>query len=252
MLSSSRGSYFNQAWNGYVGPECDVNCLLKQRLGGGLRGLANTCAIRWTGSLRAMGMDPGAIADSPWRDKEGRQYIIRVKEARLFMDAVFGRNVIRGRTQGPNGQRGWPASFYGHRGMVIFDDCDFSDASGHLDLWDGQGNVRNHDFLDRCNRVDLYNLCYPNRNANLAPFQNLVVRSHGRGGGPRGAPGPRVSTIVSISTVQVGSDAVIGFLFHILVFRRFWRASDSTRGTLTASTVRERLLPLSPSSARAV
>jgi hypothetical protein len=53
-----------------------------------------------------------------------------------------------------------PEAIKGKAGIIHYYDCDFNDASGHLDVWDGY-QVKGSDYLRRCDKIALYNVCNP-------------------------------------------------------------------------------------------
>lgn len=47
--------------------------------------------------------------------------------------------------------------FRGKQGVIVFADCGWSDASGHIDLFNGK-EVESQEYFNRCGKVLLYEL----------------------------------------------------------------------------------------------
>jgi len=130
-------SQFTKMWNDPVvrmSPD-----QIKSSLGGNLSSLTNFCAVRVSHALLHAG-HPIRIP-SDYKDKDGNKYIIRVKTMKSFLEGKFG-----------NGQMISKESSKGKYGVVIFEDCGWSDATGHADLI-SDGQVGHKSFWDQSKRV---------------------------------------------------------------------------------------------------
>jgi hypothetical protein len=104
--------------------------------------------IRGTIALRGMGLEVGQIGNSKWTDAQNRKYLIRVLEMNQFLRAYFGPptwvgvGAVNGGVDAA-GNTIWkhPAELKG-AGIIRYSECGFSDASGHIDVYDGRGNLK--------------------------------------------------------------------------------------------------------------
>jgi hypothetical protein len=60
----------------------------------------------------------------------GMRYAFRVAEFKKYMQQKYGEPTF-------SGGAGSESDFAGKQGIILFDDCGWSDATGHFDLWDG-------------------------------------------------------------------------------------------------------------------
>jgi len=160
---------FYGVWNSYPPSSVDSDELLKAI---DMPWITNTCTVRGTLALQGIGIYPGEIGKTKWRGRGGKRYLIRVAEMVPFLQATFGQAIASGRprrTNQPeaNGIDGvnWiaPAEIIGKAGIIHFSDCVFSDATGHIDVWDGY-NIREHEYFHRCRRAAIYSVCTPKPN----------------------------------------------------------------------------------------
>lgn len=95
--------------------------------------ITNLCTVRMSRALNGAGapIPNGAPGLTTVRGGDGKRYAIRVKEFRQYMRATYGAPTLT--------ERGGVVadSFRGKQGIIIFDVRVWSDASGHVDLWDG-------------------------------------------------------------------------------------------------------------------
>jgi len=160
-------SDFVKVWKNYPGYDKVPSDELLEQLGGDMSWMSNTCAIRTTMALNSIKVRPGDICNARWKDEKRRKYVIRVKAMTRFLRATYGAPAWTGKgvktealdEEGNNIYK-HPESIKGKAGIIHYHDCDFSDASGHYDVWDGY-RVKGHDQLRRCKTFDLYNICNP-------------------------------------------------------------------------------------------
>ena len=120
----------------------------------------NTCTIRISKDLNYAGVPvPGSYPGlATMRGGDGFHYAFRVSEMRRWLTSMFGPPDID--VKGPPVSR---EPFKSAKGIICFD-IHFSDATGHLDLWDGQTffdevyklSYSGHDFFDMARRVSLW------------------------------------------------------------------------------------------------
>jgi hypothetical protein len=147
---------------------------VKRLIGGGINDLdappaeqwlgganGNTCAIRLSRTLNYSGA-PIPKNQSGLRTTRGadqRNYAFAMQEMRAWLTGHFGQPTID-RAGGPPITR---EAFLGKKGIIAFD-IRFSDANGHVDLWDGRTfydelyglSYTGHDFFDMARRVSLW------------------------------------------------------------------------------------------------
>lgn len=116
---------------------------VKKKIGGGVDAgwITNTCAIRLSRSFNYAGAPvPDSYGNSRGqpalaiRGGDKKLYALRVAEFRKWLTAKYGQPTISLKS-GPYGTA--PSQLQGKKGIICFVDCGWSDASGHLDLWDG-------------------------------------------------------------------------------------------------------------------
>ncbi len=103
--------------------------------------IQNSCAIRGTMAVRALGLEPGEIGNTRWTDGSGRKYLIRVLEFDQFLRTYLGPPSwvggagIRTNQLDAEGKPIWahPAELRG-AGIIRYSQCGFGDASGHSKL----------------------------------------------------------------------------------------------------------------------
>ena len=137
----------------------DLDAPPDQQWLGGASG--NTCTIRLSRTLNYSGVpipkNPEGLRTTYGADH--LNYAFAMQEMRQWLTGHFGPPDID-QTGGPPISRD---AFRGKKGIIAFD-IHFSDANGHLDLWDGQtfydevyGMSRaSHDFFDMARRVSLW------------------------------------------------------------------------------------------------
>jgi len=111
---------------------------VKAAIGGNVNAdwITNTCVIRVSHALNMAGAPiPGAHAGlTTVRGANGMRYAFRVSEFKKWLPHEYGPPDIVG-------HGGSIAKFMGKMGIILFDDCGWSDATGHFDLWNGNDCV---------------------------------------------------------------------------------------------------------------
>jgi hypothetical protein len=107
---------------------------IKQLIGGRVDAawIDHTCAIRLSRALNYSGapVPAGFAGMKVVRGGDGKNYAYQVRGMRPWLEATFGRPQIR--AVRPVDRR----QFLGKKGVIAFV-IPFSNASGHVDLWDG-------------------------------------------------------------------------------------------------------------------
>lgn len=106
-------------------------------VGGNIKGLGNYCAVRLSYALIKCG-HPIKI-NSDYKDKDGNKYIIKAKTMESYLDDYY--------------QEGTDInSISGLSGIVYFKDCNFGDASGHVDVI-VNGKVADSDYSEKAKSI---------------------------------------------------------------------------------------------------
>lgn len=146
-------SNFTTLWNAYPTGEKDV---VKALIGGEINAdwIANTCVIRMSRCLNYGGHPiPGNAAGLlTVRGGDGLRYALRVREFQAYLRGWLGapQKTATAATPGID-----PALVSGVTGIIAFDVPGWSDATGHMDLWDGARCV-NHGYFELATGVSVW------------------------------------------------------------------------------------------------
>lgn len=108
----------------------------------------NACAIRMSYAFNYSGMPISRYDGSVSSGKDKKWYLFRVADMKNFVKKHIGGTPIKGHAA---------KDFRGKKGVIIFSDCEWDDASGHVDLFDGK-EVEGHGYFDECGIALLYEL----------------------------------------------------------------------------------------------
>jgi hypothetical protein len=155
---------FLKLWNAYPNGEADE---VKKLIGGAVNAdwITNTCTIRLSRAFNYAGTDwripygykyanqaanPKVL--NTVKGADGLRYAFRVAEFLKYLKEKFGKPQIR-----VFKQRGedMPHDFAGRRGIVVFNDCGWSDATGHVDLWN-KDQIAHHAYWQEAKEVYLW------------------------------------------------------------------------------------------------
>ncbi len=140
---------FDAMWNAYPHGEADE---VKRLIGGNVNAdwITNTCTIRISRALNYAGfaVPYGVAGLNTVRGGDGKRYGYRVAEMRRYLRAVLGPPTV-------TGTGAEVAKFQGKKGIIMFDVRGWSDATGHFDLWDGNGPAH-AEYFDRATTVQLW------------------------------------------------------------------------------------------------
>jgi hypothetical protein len=103
----------------------------------------NTCAVRLSralnyGSMPISGNITKSLKISTMTGGDGKLYIFRVREMKAYLAAALAVTPVKVTDK-------FGEAFSGKRGLVSFDVSGWSDASGHVALWDGSDFREPHD-----------------------------------------------------------------------------------------------------------
>ena len=77
---------------------------------------------------------------------DGKYYLFRVADFKKLLDDHYSKNKVTYKDF---------SKLEGKKGVIVFQDCTFSDATGHVDLYDGN-KVEGKDYRDYCQTYTLY------------------------------------------------------------------------------------------------
>ena len=97
-------------------------------------GFTNGCATRMSYVLNHNGVAIPAIRGETVTGADGKNYIYRVRAINAYLHGIFGNPDIS------MGSDAVAEDFANQQGILVFS-ISFSDASGHITLWDGQEAV---------------------------------------------------------------------------------------------------------------
>lgn len=134
---------------------------VKDLIGGGVNAawITNTCAIRMSRALNYNGIPvpTGFMGLHTVPGGDRKRYGFRVREMRKWLVAALGKPdfELRKPAETPFDR----STIAGLQGLIAFDIA-FSDATGHLDLWDGQEitseNHMSRDYYDAATKISVW------------------------------------------------------------------------------------------------
>jgi Type VI secretion system (T6SS), amidase effector protein 4 len=126
---------FNGAWNkfAYVNvPVADVGAKIGGRVKANIDSgvFQNACPIRMSYVLNYNGVPVPAAGYSVVSGADGKWYIFRVHEMMTFLETTFGK--ADKTADSPR-----PSDFSGLKGLIVIKGHGWSNARGHVTLWNG-------------------------------------------------------------------------------------------------------------------
>lgn len=106
----------------------------------------NACAIRLSYAFNYSGMPISRYDGATSSGKDKKWYLYRVTDMLSFIKQKIGGTPIKGKKL---------EDFKGKKGIIIFRNCNWSDASGHVDLFNGE-KVEGKAYFTDCGNVELY------------------------------------------------------------------------------------------------
>ena len=155
---------FGRLWSSYPNGEPDA---VKKLIGGAVNAdwIVNTCTIRMSRAFNYTSPDWHIPFGHKYVDQsaepkvlntikgaDGLRYAFRVAEFLKYLKEKFGKPQIRVfKARG----EGMPQQFAGRRGIVVFNDCGWSDATGHVDLWN-KDQIKHEAYWEQAKEVYLW------------------------------------------------------------------------------------------------
>lgn len=109
-------------------------------------GFANSCALRMSRALNYSGHEIAYSKGKTGSGDDKKWYYYRVNDVEQYIMSVFG---------GPDMTDATKKSVWMKRGIVLFRNCGWSDASGHIDLWN-KAMAGNHAYWGECPQVSFW------------------------------------------------------------------------------------------------
>lgn len=157
--NDSLNGKFKSIWKWYPHGEAEE---VKKHLGGEVNQpmITNTCVIRVARALSMAGIKirPFTLQNGKSmyliRDGQSNRLPIRVAEFKQYMVAKYGQPQVKVAFS-TDGVDEIPSQLNGKRGIIMFDVRVWSDATGHFDLWDGEG-CAHQCYFDKARNVWLW------------------------------------------------------------------------------------------------
>ncbi len=106
----------------------------------------NACAIRLSYAFNYAGIPINKYDGKVSSGKDKKWYLYRVEDMKSFVKKNIKGTPIKGHSL---------KDFKGKKGIIIFTDCNWADATGHIDLFNGE-KVESHDYFGTCGTAMLY------------------------------------------------------------------------------------------------
>jgi hypothetical protein len=158
LAMPSRLDNFDAMWDAYPNPGGSAEAA-KRTIGGQALAVTiqNTCVLRMS---RCFNYSGHPIPNSPSdeiltvRGGDDLHYALRVREFIRYLGRKYGPP-SREHTYPPPGGGEVPADFKGRQGVIAFEVDGWSDATGHVDLWNG-ARCRHNSYFSRARTVMLW------------------------------------------------------------------------------------------------
>lgn len=149
---------FEQMWDAYPNPGGTAE-EAKATIGGQATAetIDNTCVLRVSRAFNYSGHPiPKSATDeiATIRGADGLNYALRVREFTRYMRRKYGPPGYE-HSYPPPGGGDIPPSFKGRQGVVVFEVDGWTDATGHVDLWNGS-RCRHNAYFNRATHVMLW------------------------------------------------------------------------------------------------
>jgi Type VI secretion system (T6SS), amidase effector protein 4/Putative peptidoglycan binding domain len=149
---------FDQMWDAYPNPGGPAEAA-KHTIGGQAANerIDNTCVLRISRAFNYSGNPiPRSSTDEIMTIKggDGLNYALRVREFTRYMKRKYGPPDFQHTYPAPGGGE-VPLSFKGRQGVIIFEVDGWTDATGHMDLWNGS-RCRHNAYFNRATHVMLW------------------------------------------------------------------------------------------------
>jgi hypothetical protein len=158
LAMPSRLRNFDDMWDAYPNPGGMAE-EAKHTIGGQAiaESIDNTCVLRMSRAFNYSGNPiPKSSTDEivTIRGGDGLNYALRVREFTRYLRRKYGPPTVEHSYPAPGGGD-IPASFKGRQGVIVFEVDGWTDATGHIDLWNGS-RCRHNAYFNRAKDVMLW------------------------------------------------------------------------------------------------
>lgn len=108
----------------------------------------NACAIRLSYAFNYSGLPISSYDGKVSSGRDKKWYLYRVEDMKNFIKKHIGGTPIKGQLS---------KDFRGKKGVIIFTDCNWNNAAGHIDLFNGK-EVEGKGYFNRCGTAVLYEI----------------------------------------------------------------------------------------------
>lgn len=196
---------FDAMWANYPVPGGPAD-EAKRMIGGAVDAawITNTCVVRVSRSFNYSGNLVPATSSAllSVQGADRRHYALRVAEFEAYLRRRYGPPTLT-HTYSPALGGPVPDTFVGKKGVICFEVSQWSDATGHFDLWDGAA-CRHHGYFELADAVHLWEVP-------AGPPATVLSGSVGRGGVNQPADVLAVQDRLALRGVDPGPvDGVVG------------------------------------------
>lgn len=202
---------FERMWNAYPAPGGTADDA-KKVVGGGVlaKWISNTCVVRVSRAMNYAGhpIPSGFPNLTTVRGADGMRYALRVEEMRRYLTHVYGPANVAETRKEPRDEI--PEAMKGQLGIIVFLVTGWSDATGHIDLWNGE-DPRHGAYFHKASQIFLWNVATSGE-AKLEPgtFPVPLTASVGKGGRNYPEDVARVQALLDARGIEVGpADGVL-------------------------------------------
>ncbi len=197
---------FAKMWDAYPYPNGEAD-QVKQAIGGQVEAnwITNTCVIRVSRSFNYAGHP---IPDdhhglNTITGADGLRYAFRVQEFYRYLLNAYGQPMLSHTYVELGGQA--PPEFIGRKGIICFIVKGWTDATGHMDLWDGRACIHQA-YFDKASKVHLWEVPDQSTGKQVPPESpRRLIGSVGLGGQNRPEDVQVVQALLKASGLDPGS-----------------------------------------------
>jgi hypothetical protein len=158
LAMPARLKRFDEMWDAYPNPGGTAD-EAKATIGGqaAAETIDNTCVLRVSRAFNYSGNPiPKSSTDEIMtiRGADGLNYALRVREFARYLRRKYGPPDFEHSYPAPGGGD-IPSSFKGRQGVIIFEVEGWTDATGHVDLWNGS-RCRHNAYFNKASHVMLW------------------------------------------------------------------------------------------------
>lgn len=118
--------------------------------------IRNTCVVRVSRALNYTDhpIPRNFTGLTTLRGGDNKRYAVRVKEFKKYLSATYGQPDLTHENSYLSNLI--PLSFKGKKGIILFEVDSWSNATGHITLWDGSRCINNDCYWNKAKKVYLW------------------------------------------------------------------------------------------------